>query len=87
VSADLAIDLVRQALLLGLLVAGPILLVGLLVGLVLGLLQAATQISEQTLAFVPSSTASPNRKRKGIAREPKKGAKINRPSRRARTRR
>ena len=55
--SDSAIDLVRQALLLGLLLAGPILLVGLLVGLIVGLLQAATQVTEQTLAFVPKLAA------------------------------
>ncbi|MCK4849960.1 MAG: flagellar biosynthetic protein FliQ [Phycisphaerae bacterium] len=52
-----AIDLARQALILCLLIAGPILLVALLVGLVVGLLQAATGLSEQTVAFVPKLAA------------------------------
>ena len=56
-SADYAIDLARQALILCLLVAGPILLIALLVGLVVGLLQAATQLTEQTVAFVPKLAA------------------------------
>ena len=56
-SADYAIDLARQALILCLLIAGPILLVALLVGLVVGLFQAATQLTEQTVAFVPKLAA------------------------------
>ena len=52
-----AIDFARQALLLCLLIAGPILLVALFVGLVIGLLQAATQLTEQTVAFVPKLAA------------------------------
>ena len=54
---DQAIDLVRQALLLCLLIAGPILLVGLIVALVVGLFQAATNISEASLTFVPKVAA------------------------------
>ena len=56
-SADQAIDFARQALLLCLLLAGPVLLVGLIVALVIGLLQAATGINEQTLSFVPKAAA------------------------------
>lgn len=56
-TSDLAIDLVRQALLLCLLIAGPVLLVALLVALVVGLLQAATGITEQSLTFVPKVVA------------------------------
>ena len=52
-SPDQAIDLARQALILCLLIAGPILLIALLVGLVVGLLQSATGLNEQTVAFVP----------------------------------
>lgn len=36
-----------------LLVAGPLLLVALLVGLVVSIFQAATQINEATLSFIP----------------------------------
>ena len=48
-----AIDLARQALLLGLLIAGPILLIGLIVALIVGLFQAATNVTESSLTFVP----------------------------------
>ena len=54
---DQAIDLVRQALLLCLLVAGPVLAVALVVALIIGLLQAATGVNEQTLTFVPKLAA------------------------------
>lgn len=47
----------REALYLALLVSLPVLGVSLLVGLVFGILQAATQIQEQTLSFVPRLAA------------------------------
>ena len=56
-SADQAIDFARQALLLGLLVAAPVMLIGFIVALIVGLLQAATQITEQTVTFVPKLAA------------------------------
>lgn len=43
----------RQALEVTALLAGPILLGALIVGLLVGMLQAATQINEMTLSFVP----------------------------------
>lgn len=51
-SYALVLDMVRDALLLGLMLAGPLLLVALGVGLVVALLQAVTQVQEQTLVFV-----------------------------------
>ena len=54
---DQAIDFVRQALLLCLLIAGPVLLIGLIVALVVGLLQAATNVTEHSLTFVPKVLA------------------------------
>lgn len=49
--------LVRDALMLILLLAAPALLVGLLVGVTISVVQAATQIQEQTLTFVPKIVA------------------------------
>lgn len=47
----------RDALLVLLKVAGPVLLVGLVVGLVISMLQALTQINESTLVFIPKLLA------------------------------
>jgi flagellar biosynthetic protein FliQ len=52
-SHALVVDLARNAIMLALLIAGPMLVVALLVGLAVSILQAVTQIQEQTLAFVP----------------------------------
>lgn len=43
----------REALLLALLISAPALLTALVIGLTVSLFQAATQIQEQTLTFVP----------------------------------
>jgi flagellar biosynthesis protein FliQ len=56
-SLDDATDLVRQSLILTLLIASPMLLVGLVVGLTISIVQAVTQIQEQTLTFIPKITA------------------------------
>jgi flagellar biosynthesis protein FliQ len=42
-----------QAIILATKLAGPFLLVTLAIGLGVGLLQSATQVQEQTIAFVP----------------------------------
>jgi flagellar biosynthetic protein FliQ len=42
-----------QAMLLTLKVSAPFLLAGLVVGLIVSIIQAATQIQEQTLSFIP----------------------------------
>ncbi len=47
------VDIGRDALVTTMLVASPILLVALGVGLAIGVLQAATQIQEMTLSFIP----------------------------------
>jgi len=57
VSHQLVVDLARNAILLALMVAGPMLVVALGVGLVVSVVQAVTQIQEQTLAFVPKLIA------------------------------
>jgi flagellar biosynthetic protein FliQ len=43
----------RQAIELTLMISGPLLLSALLIGLVVSVFQAATQINEQTLSFIP----------------------------------
>ncbi|MES2354479.1 MAG: flagellar biosynthesis protein FliQ [Pseudomonadota bacterium] len=43
----------RQALELTLLVSAPLLLTALIVGLLISIFQAATQINEATLSFIP----------------------------------
>lgn len=48
----------QQGLLMLLMVAAPVLLVVLVVGLVVSIFQAATQINEATLSFVPKIVAA-----------------------------
>lgn len=50
---DLVIEVARQAIKVTLLVSLPILGIGLVVGVLVSLFQAATQIQEMTLTFVP----------------------------------
>ncbi len=52
-SNTLVVDLARNAIMLALLICGPMLVVALLIGLTVSVLQAVTQIQEQTLVFVP----------------------------------
>jgi len=50
-------DVARDAIVTLLLVAAPLMLVGLIVGVAVSLLQALTQIQESTLVFVPKILA------------------------------
>lgn len=50
-------DLGRDAMLMALLLSAPILGVSLVAGLVISIFQAATQIQEMTLTFVPKMVA------------------------------
>ncbi len=52
-----ALDMGRNAFMMALMTAAPILLIGLGVGLVISLFQAVTQLQEQTLTFVPKIAA------------------------------
>lgn len=52
-----ACDLLRDSLLLALIIASPMLIIGLVVGVILSLLQAVTQIQEQTLSLIPKLAA------------------------------
>ena len=51
------IDAGRQSLEAVLMIASPVLLVALGVGLVIGVFQAATQVNEMTLSFIPKIVA------------------------------
>ncbi len=52
-----AITLVQQALFTAVMLSAPMLLTSLAVGLVVSILQAATQINELTLSFIPKLLA------------------------------
>jgi flagellar biosynthetic protein FliQ len=54
---SVAIDIGRQALMITLVVSGPMLIAGLVVGLLIGVFQAVTQIHEMTLTFIPKILA------------------------------
>lgn len=50
---EMVIDVGRQALMVMVLLSAPVLLTALAIGLVIGMVQAATQIQEMTLSFIP----------------------------------
>ena len=51
------LDVARDSIMTLVLVASPLMLIGLVVGIVISLFQALTQIQEMTLAFVPKILA------------------------------
>ena len=53
----MVMDIGREALYLTMMLAGPLLLSALVVGLMIGVFQAATQIQEMTLSFIPKLIA------------------------------
>ncbi len=54
---DMVLQIGREALYLIVSLAAPLLLSALVVGLLVGVFQAATQIQEQTLSFIPKLMA------------------------------
>lgn len=46
-------DIMRVALMVAIKLCGPVLVLSMLVGVIISILQAATQIHEQTITFVP----------------------------------
>lgn len=54
---DSALQLIRDALYIVLLIATPLLLIGMILGLVISLIQSVTSIQDQTLTFVPKIIA------------------------------
>jgi len=57
VTPESVIEFGQHALYVAMMVAAPLLLTALLVGLVIGVVQAATQINEMTLSFIPKVIA------------------------------
>lgn len=55
---SMVIDLAKEAVMTTLILAGPLLAVALIVGLLISVFQAATQINEMTLTFVPKLVAA-----------------------------
>jgi flagellar biosynthetic protein FliQ len=51
------LDVARDSIMTLVIVAAPLMLVGLIVGVAISLVQALTQIQEMTLAFVPKILA------------------------------
>lgn len=47
----------KDAIMMAMLIAAPVLLISMLVGLTISIFQAVTQIQEQTLTFVPKMVA------------------------------
>jgi flagellar biosynthetic protein FliQ len=56
-AADVFLRAIREGLILALVVSAPPLIASLMVGLVVSIMQAATQIQDPTIAFVPKLVA------------------------------
>jgi flagellar biosynthesis protein FliQ len=54
---EMVMTIAERALVITLMLAAPMLLVALVTGLVVGAFQAATQINEMTLSFIPKLAA------------------------------
>lgn len=54
-SIEKVLDVLREGFMTILIVAGPTLAIALVVGLIISIIQAATQLQEQTLSFVPKN--------------------------------
>ncbi len=50
---EVVMDIGRQAVEMTLMLSAPLLLAALVIGLIVSIFQAATQINEQTLSFIP----------------------------------
>jgi flagellar biosynthetic protein FliQ len=55
--AQAAADVAREALWIAVKISLPVLAIGLAVGLIISILQAATQVQESSLAFLPKMLA------------------------------
>ena len=54
---EFAVWILKQAIFTALMVASPMLVVGLTVGITIGLIQAVTSVQEITLTFIPKIVA------------------------------
>ncbi len=54
---NMVMGIVKESLYTALIIGGPILILSLLIGLLISIFQAATQIQEQTLTFLPKLIA------------------------------
>jgi flagellar biosynthetic protein FliQ len=52
---EFAVDILKQMIYQAVLLAAPLLLIGMIIGLGISLFQAVTTIHEQTLSFVPKA--------------------------------
>ena len=52
-SAEQVMEIMKEAMLVAFEIEGPLLIISIAVGLLVAIFQAATQIHEQTLTFVP----------------------------------
>ena len=52
-TADQVMEVMKEAMMVAFEIAGPLLIISIVVGLIVAIFQAATQIHEQTLTFVP----------------------------------
>ena len=52
-SAEQVMEIMKEAMLVAFEIVGPLLIISIAVGLLVAIFQAATQIHEQTLTFVP----------------------------------
>ncbi len=56
-TSETIMSMTYQAMKVALILAGPLLVVTLVIGLVISIFQAATQINEMTLSFIPKIMA------------------------------
>ncbi|HKJ10009.1 MAG: flagellar biosynthesis protein FliQ [Gammaproteobacteria bacterium] len=54
---DTVMTIARQTMEITVMLSAPLLIAGLIVGLLVGMFQAATQINEMTLTFIPKLAA------------------------------
>lgn len=57
-TSEIVVDIIGRAIAMGSIICTPVLLAGLVIGLLVSIFQAATQINDQTLVFVPKVLVS-----------------------------